>query len=98
MSLRDGWVARARELRAERCPRGGETWTAEEEQMLEAGYRAGLAPTDLAERHQRTPAACVGRLERMGVLVAWQGAYYERPAEPYITVRQMMNIAKGISE
>lgn len=78
-----------------KTPRGGQAWTPEENARLIEEYRSGMQPEDLAVAHGRTAAACVSRLAHLNVLVSHEGAYYELPAEPYVTVRRMMNIAKG---
>lgn len=98
MALSGGWPHQVRLLNKAKAPRGGEPWTREEEAKLIDGYHKGCRPEELAASHQRTPAACVSRLVWVGVLIADGGSYWERPATPYVTVRQMIDMAKDRSK
>lgn len=46
----------------------GRTWTAEEDSRLVTAFKAGEAPSAIAERHGRTLRAIEARLQRMGLL------------------------------
>jgi RNA polymerase sigma-70 factor (ECF subfamily) len=46
----------------------GRTWTAEESGRLVTAFKAGEAPSAIAERHGRTLRAIEARLQRMGLL------------------------------
>lgn len=49
-----------------RPERDGELWTGFEELELERGFDEGYSLADLAEMHQRTPKAIIGRLQSLG--------------------------------
>lgn len=95
MGLGGRWGHEMTIMKRAKTPRGGEPWTIEENASLIMKYRGGMQPEDLAVAHGRTAAACVSRLCYLNVLVSHEGAYYELPKDPYVTVRRMMNIAKG---
>jgi hypothetical protein len=88
------WGFEFQKLKREKAPRGGQAWSDDEVSLLIKEYHQGLQPEDMAGSHQRTAAACVSKLVHVGILIPDGGAYWERPAKPYVTVRQMMNMAE----
>jgi hypothetical protein len=74
MVARDALEAvEARALRRAQLPSGvGKPWSAAEESLLVADYRAGNTVHKIAEKHTRTVRAIEARLERLGLITASQ--------------------------
>lgn len=69
--------------------RGGLVWSIAEDATLLAEFAAGYELAALAELHERTRAAIVSRLLRLGRLVEGTGRYHRVEEKPWTTFAEI---------
>jgi hypothetical protein len=69
--------------------RGGVEWTTEETLRLLDNFTVGWSLENLADDHQRTPAAIVSKLVKEHCIVRVRDAYHRVDPSPWITTKQL---------
>ncbi len=70
-------------------------WTDEEEAELIKGFKAGETLEETSKRHGRTGVAVAGRLESLGYLVIFRGAFYKTPEGRYSTFDHIKTVGQA---